>query len=85
MNLKKRYNTSSTLSQKIRRSSFVMAIANQNTAMTKSQFIAAIYLQRIKDRIQNHQVVDDDHMQLVANYARDIANESEKYITFDPE
>ena len=53
--------------------------------MTKSQFIAAIYLQRIKNRIQNHQVVDDDHMQFVANYARDIANESEKYITFDPE
>lgn len=54
--------------------------------MTKSHFIAEIYLHRIKERMRNDMALDDDLRRLIANVAREEADLAEQYnIHFDPE
>lgn len=54
--------------------------------MTKSHFIAEIYLQSVKDRMRNNYVLNDDWRRILSNVAREEADLSEQYnIHFDPE
>ena len=53
--------------------------------MTKSHFIAEIYLQSIKDRMRNAYVLNDDWRRIIANAARDEADKAEQYIQFEKE
>lgn len=54
--------------------------------MTKSHFIAEIYLQSVKDRMRNNYVLNDDWRRILSNVAREEADLAEQYnIHFDPE
>ena len=53
--------------------------------MTKSQFIAEIYLQSVKDRMRNNYVLNDDWRRILSNAARDEADKAEQHIQFDRE
>lgn len=53
--------------------------------MTKSHFIAEIYLQSVKDRMRNNYVLNDDWRRILSNAARDEADKAEQHIQFDRE
>lgn len=54
--------------------------------MTKSHFIAEIYLQSVKDRMRNNYVLNDDWRRILSNAAREEADLAEQYnIHFDAE
>lgn len=51
--------------------------------MTKTHFIAEIYLQSIKDRMRNDYVLNDDWRRILANAACDEADKAEQFIHFE--